>query len=412
MPRILLILLLVFVIEPGAFAQSDTTKSSKDGGIRNFSIIPLPAIAANPTAGWMFGVAPGASWFMGDPTDTNISTLLGTLIWTTKKQWIITAKATTFLNHNSWNLLTDFRFFITSQPTYGLGTGPQSAKPISDGFIVYSDNPYDPIETAQMMEFNFLRIHQTILKRYQDTFFFAGAGYHLDHHYQIVDNLLDLDPNDGDGQALTSHYVYSTKNGFDPNSYVLSGISANLLYDSRDNAVNPYSGRYAFANIRFSPELLGSDQTSSLLWLEYRDYIHFSKQRPRHLLGFWTYGWFELGKPTPYMDLPGVGWDQFGRSGRAYTQGRFRGENLMYFETEYRFPLLRNEELLGGVVFLNATTATNKEAGIALFDYLDPAAGVGLRVMINKKSRANLNLDYAWGKYGAQGFYFGINEAF
>ena len=84
----------------------------------------------------------------------------------------------------------------------------------------------------------------------------------------------------------------------------------------------------------------------------------------------------------------------------------------MYFESEYRFPLLRNKEFLGGVVFVNATTATSKEAGIALFDYLDPAAGVGLRVMINKKSRANLNLDYAWGRYGAQGFYFGINEAF
>jgi outer membrane protein assembly factor BamA len=149
-----------------------------------------------------------------------------------------------------------------------------------------------------------------------------------------------------------------------------------------------------------------------LLWLEYRDYIHFDPNRPRHLLGFWTYGWFQVGKPTPYMDLPAVGWDQFGRSGRAYTQGRFRGENLMYFETEYRFPLLRNKEFLGGVVFLNATTASNKTAGINLFQYLDPAAGVGLRVMINKTSRANLNIDYAWGKYGAQGFYFGLNEVF
>ena len=84
----------------------------------------------------------------------------------------------------------------------------------------------------------------------------------------------------------------------------------------------------------------------------------------------------------------------------------------MYFETEYRFPLLRNSEFLGGVVFLNATTASSQKADIHLFRYLDPAAGVGLRVMINKTSRANLNIDYAWGKYGAQGFYFGLNEVF
>jgi hypothetical protein len=396
-----------------AFGQNDSTDAKSSSKIdHQLRIIPLPAIAANPTAGWMFGVAPGATWFMGDPSDTHISSFLGTLIWTTNRQWIITAKANTFLNHDSWNLLTDFRYFITSQPTYGLGTGPQSAKPISSGFIEYSDNPYDPITTAQMMEFNYVRIHQTAMRRYQESYFYAGLGYHYDYHYKIQDNLLDLDPNDGDGEALTSHYVYSTANGFDPTSYTLSGVSLNLLYDSRDNAVNPYSGRFAFANIRLNPEFLGSDQYSSLLWLEYRDYIHFDPKRPRHLLGFWSYGWFQLGKPTPYMDLPAVGWDQFGRSGRAYTQGRFRGENLMYFESEYRFPLLRNKEFLGGVVFVNATTASNKTANINLFRYLDPAAGVGLRVMINKTSRANLNIDYAWGKYGAQGFYFGLNEVF
>ena len=84
----------------------------------------------------------------------------------------------------------------------------------------------------------------------------------------------------------------------------------------------------------------------------------------------------------------------------------------MYFETEYRFPLQKNKERFGGVVFVNATTANNKDANINLFEYMDTAYGVGLRVMINMRSRANLNLDYAWGKYGAQGFYFGLNEVF
>ena len=360
----------------------------------------------------MFGLAPGASWFMGEPSDTHISSFLGTFIYTTNKQWILTAKANTFLNHDSWNLLTDIRFFITSQPTYGLGTGPQSAKPVSDGFIEYTDNPYDPIDVDQMMEFNYFRFHQTVLKRYKNTRIFGGLGYHMDRHYNIQDNLLDLDPNDGDGEVITSHYAYSLGNGFDPLEYTLSGLSFNLLYDSRDNAVNPYSGRYAFANIRVNEEFWGSDQNSSILWLEYRDYFHVDKKRPRHLIGFWTYGWFVIGGHVPYMDLPAIGWDQFGRSGRAYTQGRFRGENLMYIETEYRFPLQKNKETFGGVVFINATTANNFDADIALFDYVDPAYGIGLRIMINKTSRTNLNIDYAWGKYGAHGFYFGLNEVF
>src|SRR5438045_3903645 len=97
-----------------ARAQQDSTGAKREKKVRNLRIIPLPAIAANPTAGWMFGVAPGATWFMGDPSDTRISSLLGTVIWTTNHQWLITAKANTFLNHDGWNLLTDFRYFITS----------------------------------------------------------------------------------------------------------------------------------------------------------------------------------------------------------------------------------------------------------------------------------------------------------
>ncbi len=66
------------------------------------------------------------------------------------------------------------------------------------------------------------------------------------------------------------------------------------------------------------------------------------------MIGFWTYGWFVTSGDVPYMDLPAVGWDQFGRSGRAYTQGRFRGEDMWYGEAEYRFPLQKTKETLGG----------------------------------------------------------------
>lgn len=376
---------------------------------KNLSIIPLPVIAYNPTTAWMFGLAPGVSWFMGDPSNTSISSGLGSVIYTTNKQWILTAKTNVFLDGDSWNLMGDWRYFITSQPTYGLGTGPQSGKPIGTG-IENEDGLFSqPISTAQMMEFNYLRFHETVLKRIQNSRFFVGLGYHLDIHSKINDNLLDLD---ADPPILTSHYTYQILHGMSTEKYILSGISINGLYDSRDNAVNPYSGRYAFASLRINPSFLGSEKGSSILWLEYRDYLHLSQERPRHLIGFWTYGWFTTSGDVPYLDLPAVGWDQFGRSGRAYTQGRFRGEDLLYGEIEYRFPFQKAKETFGGVVFVNATTASNRNGEIDLFQYLDYAYGVGLRVMINKKSRANLSLDFAWGKYGASGFYLGLNEVF
>lgn len=376
---------------------------------RKLRIIPTPIIGSSPTTGFLFGLASGAYWTMGDSNElTSPSSALGSLIYTSKKQTLFTAKANTFLAGDRWNMLTDIRYFITSQPAYGLGTGPQSAKPVGTGYADYSDNPYQPIESSQLMEFNFFRFHNTLMKRYQNTRFFAGIGYHFDYHTKINDQVLNLDSNP---QTLTSHYAYSVANDFNPQKYTSSGVSFNLLYDSRDNAVNPYKGRYAYANFRVSPKALGSSQNSSIVWLEYRDYLHLSKTRQRHLIGYWGYAWFVSSGKVPYLDLPAVGWDQFGRSGRAYTQGRFRGQELVYNEIEYRFPLQKNKEILGAVLFINATTASN-QLNIPLFKYLDYGYGAGLRVMISKKSRANLNIDYAIGEYGAQGFYIGLNEVF
>lgn len=400
-----LLVMLIFGSASGQNATEDSTQQKN----RDLNIVPLPAIAYNPTSGLLLGLAPGASWYMGDKSNTRISSALGTFIYTTKKQWIITAKSNVFLDGDSWNLLGDWRFFITSQPTYGLGTGPQSGKPVGTG-IEYEDGLFSkPISDGQMMEFNFFRFHETVLKRVQDSYFYLGLGYHFDNHSKVEDNLLDLSV---DPAQLTSHYSYNTSKGISTTNYSLSGFSLNALYDSRDNAINPYKGRYAFANIRANFDWLGSAKNSSLLWLEYRDYFSLSQQRPRHMIAVWTYGWFVTSGDVPYMNLPSVGWDQFGRSGRAYTQGRFRGEDIVYAEVEYRVPLQRDKERFGAVAFVNTTSASNRTGNIDLFEYLDVGYGVGLRFMLNEESRSNLNLDLAFGDYGASGIYFGINEVF
>ncbi|GAA4820354.1 BamA/TamA family outer membrane protein [Algivirga pacifica] len=412
MKKHLLFFLLCLWIHP-LLAQQDTTatkpEEDSDKLIREFSFVPLPVLAANPAVGFMFGVAPSASWMMGPNETTSRSFFVSTVLYTTKKQFMLLMKSNVFLKDDSWNLMGDWRFFAFSQPTYGLGTGDQSSKLVSTGFE-YDDGSYsDGIEVAQLMEFNYFRFHETALKRIGDTRFFAGVGYHLDIHYKIEDQLLDLDTVP---PAITSHYAYSIDNGFDPEQYVLSGVSFNVLLDSRDNPINPYDGRYAFLSFRVNPEFIGSDKSSTMLWAEYRDYFSLDKDRPRHLLALWAFGNTVVSGEVPYMDLPAIGWDQFGRSGRAYAQGRFRGQDMVYGELEYRFPLQKNKDTWGAVVFANATTATNRDANINLFENIDPAAGIGLRVMIDKKARTNITIDYGWGKYGAQGFYLNVNEAF
>jgi hypothetical protein len=84
---------------------------------------------------------------------------------------------------------------------------------------------------------------------------------------------------------------------------------------------------------------------------------------------------------------------------------------LIYGEAEYRQMLTRNG-LLGLVVFANAATFTNLSTGERLFDSVAPAAGAGLRVLFNKRSRTNLCVDGAFGKDGAKGLYLAIQDAF
>ena len=54
------------------------------------------------------------------------------------------------------------------------------------------------------------------------------------------------------------------------------------------------------------------------------------------------------------MDLPALGEDQYNKSGRGYTVGRFRGPKLVYGEAEFRKHLVatkKNPDFLGMVVF-------------------------------------------------------------
>lgn len=125
--KILALLLLAVISFSTVIAQEEAEEAEEVKPAqkeKNLSIIPLPVIAYNPTTAWMFGLAPGVSWFMGDPSNTSISSGLGSVIYTTNKQWILTAKTNVFLDRDSWNLMGDWRYFITSQPTFGLGTGP------------------------------------------------------------------------------------------------------------------------------------------------------------------------------------------------------------------------------------------------------------------------------------------------
>ena len=80
----------------------------------------------------------------------------------------------------------------------------------------------------------------------------------------------------------------------------------------------------------------------------------------------------------------------------------------MYGEAEYRFPISPCTGILGGVLFANLTTANNPKQSLSLFESVKPGYGLELRVMIDKKSRTNLVVDFAFGERSS-GFYLVVS---
>jgi hypothetical protein len=397
--RLLSTLILGLIIINTANSQDSLIYSPNK--INNFKWVPLPAIGSNPANGWMFGLAPSATWYMGNPLDTKMSNLVGNFLYTTKKQWIFSARSNVFLDKNSWILVGDWRYFITSQPTFGLGSGAPNE---------LGEDPNLPgvYQGEQQMDFSLIRFYETVLKRVGTSNFYLGMGYHFDRHSKIESFIDEKTP----PTLEFAHDFYNRALGFETESYTLSGITLNAILENRDVAVSPYEKNFALLSYKINPTFLGSDQSSSTILMDYRHYFNLSENRKRHLIAVWGYGNFLVSGNLPYMNLPSIGWDMFGRGGRAYAQGRFRGESMVYSEAEYRFPLQKNKETFGGTVFVNAASFSSRTVNEKLLDTINPGYGVGFRVMINKQNRTTITADYGWGQKGNSGFYLNVNETF
>ncbi|MCK9203128.1 MAG: outer membrane protein assembly factor [Bacteroidales bacterium] len=381
-------------------------KTESPPGPKKFMALIVPNISSNPSNGVILGLGGALGWIMGPKENTRASAAPFTLAATSKKQIIGFVKSNVYTKENKFFLQGDWRFYIYSQPTYGLGTNSPDSGDIPNSF--HWEGEGGSLDSLSFpMKFNYIKFHE-IVNRQVIGNFYAGIGYHLDYYYQIIDEKLYLDSTP---QLLTPHYVYSKAHLFDTAHYMVSGLSLNLVYDSRDNLADPYKGIYANLNYRYNFRFLGSARESSSLWVEFRTYIGLSKKRARNLIGVWVFGDFNLSGNLPYLTLPAIGEDQRTRSGRGYTNGRYRGKNLVYGEVEWRFPISPCSQILGGVLFVNATTTDDPDQNMSLFGYIRPAVGVGLRVMVNKYFRTNINIDFAIG-YHSKGIYFAGQETF
>ena len=296
--------------------------------------------------------------------------------YTERRQFTIPIVSNIWTADNRWLFVGDSRFYIYPHSTYGLGSSSDTS-------------------ARQHMSYNLLRISEVALKRISGNFF-LGAGYRLSDHWDI-----DFRKPENGGTSAFQTYGATQQS-------LSSGISINALYDSRDFSVNASSGFYGAIEYYNFMHVLGSNSNWQSVVIDLRKYFRFPAGSD-NVIAFWSYDWLVLSGKPPYLDLPSTSWDTYSTTGRGYIQGRFRGAQMVYLESEYRFKITANG-LLGGVVFLNGESFS--AAPGTRLQAIQPGFGPGLRIKLNKASKTNLDIDYGFGSQGSKGLFLTVGEVF
>jgi hypothetical protein len=391
MKRYLILILLIVIAVDGYSQQPDSThvdivdlvfgkkKIKHTNQIRSdkkvhFSI--LPAAVTVPGGGKAVITSVNAAFYLGDPVLTNLSNVYLIPYTNLADRYGVFIRPNLWLAKNSCNILGDYR--IARFPQYSWGLGGDS--PQWDESLIDSD---------------YLRLYQIILIKVHKQWYF-GPGYALDYHYNIEETEME-------GTGHLEEYG----NG-DLTSTTSSGITINLVYDARTNAINPPRGAYLAISWRWNDTAIGSSFTNNTLFVEGRKYFPLSDSRS-HILGLRGYYWTVLNGETPYLDLPATNWAPSpGIASRGFQVGRYRSNAMLYAEAEQRYQLSANG-LWGIVMFANISSASEFET--QHFNHWQLGAGAGLRVKFNKYSNANLAIDLGFS-HNYWGVWLNIGEVF
>jgi hypothetical protein len=341
---------------------------------KKFFLTVLPAAGYTLQTGFAGLISANIGYYADKGPDAKISTISSSITYSQYNQIIFPLYADLWSKGGGYNFISDNRYISYPSNIFGLGGATDPNK-------------------DHTIDFNQIKLHQTILKRiYKDLY--AGIGFYYDRFW----NIKVIDPQTRLINVFIQKEIGSTATAIGP--------VFKLLYDSRTNQINPEKGSFLNIVLRQNLQQVGSDDEWASLLIDARKYINFPKGS-KNTLAFWSFDWLTPAGGPNYLFLPSTGWDDQYNTGRGYVQSRFRGYNMTYLETEYRYRISR-DGLLGGVVFCNVEHFTGN---LKPYNDLLPGYGAGLRIKLNKKSGANLCLDYAFGN-GSQGLYVNLGEVF
>ena len=340
------------------FNKKDSLARNPDKKIA-FSLLPVP-VDADKNAGLVVSFL--TTFYLGNSKTTSISQVTFSPYFSFTKQYVFPVQTYIYTKDNKWNFIGDYRFMIYPQPTYGLGE-------------------HNTDEKMSTLDYQQWRFYQFATRKIIGNFR-LGLGFLLDNYQNISE--------DSYSNEETDYSKYMHGNFADENSF---GVAIQGLYDSRKNTVNPEQGLYVEANYRLNTSGVNDAKWKSF-YFDARKYHSFHKTRHR-VLASRAFYWSTFGGKPHYLDLPSIGWDRDGKTGRGFTRNRFRSNALIYFETEYRTDITKNG-FLGAVFFTNISSVSKLDT--YKFNKWNPAVGTGLRIKWNKQNNSNLILDFGVSK--------------
>lgn len=338
---------------------------------RNIKLVPIPLFGVSPETGIKLGAS--LDYFFNTTEKDTSQKARDSYAWlqflvTTRKQVSIEPQWQIFTPDEKWVFRGSGGYLDYNEYVWGFGNTTLSEKSYAD--IYYSR----------------LFLRTRFLKNLGNQIFF-GPQQNFSHTYKIRQT-----------GAADTVILKGIEGEF---GSVINGIGPNLVYDTRDNVLSPSSGWYGEFVATFHTKGLGSSYNYNEYLFDIRHYISLKKET---VLGFQALATLTKGI-IPWRELPKLGG---GMIMRGMVLGRYRDNQMLAFQSEFRTPLNKFLKLAFFAAAGNIATSTNQ------FSLNDTkiTAGTGLRILLNKKKKVYGRIDYGRTIGGGGGLYFKLGEAF
>jgi hypothetical protein len=334
----------------------------------NFKIIPIPIVTSSPETGVRYGGA--LEYFFNSKegkSEARGSYVHGQITYSTKNQFEISGAWQIFGKGEKYVFRGSTGFTTFSERYWGLGNN------------TLANNDY----YSQFYNRTFLESRNYRLIGNQ---WYAGLALNYSNTY---------------GVTYSKPLSMQEQNTLGIYGSTVFGVGPAVLYEARNYPFGATKGSYLEFYYQPHAKILGADYAFSEWMLDIRKYFPIA-QEGTLAFQFMTRN---TNGDVPLREIPRMG---NGSLLRGFFTGRFRDKSYTAAQAELRGKIWK---WVYGALFAGTGLVDESISryDIANFRF---AGGAGLRLLVNKKNRMFIRVDYARNSTGGSAYYIKLNEAF